>query len=75
MEKEILDKFESIVTNRDDFLNKWRINTGRKIIGCFPMYVPEELIHAADCLPVTLLGSNEQITKAAGNLPSYIPEY
>ena len=34
---------------------------GRKAIGCFPIYSPVELIHAAGMLPVGILGGGNQI--------------
>ena len=39
-----------------------------KIIGCLPMYFPEEIIHAAGALPVTLFGSDEPITLGDGHM-------
>ncbi len=39
-----------------------------KIIGCLPMYFPEEIIHAAGALPVTLFGSDDPITLGDGHL-------
>lgn len=43
--------------------SKSRLN--RKIIGCFPMFVPHELVHAAGMLPVDLLGASGEMTAAA----------
>src|SRR3989338_3320808 len=34
---------------------------GRKAIGCFPIYCPVELIHAAGMLPVGVIGGGNQI--------------
>ncbi len=39
--------------------------------GLYPMYVPEEIVHAAGILPVTLLGSNEPVTLANNYLQPY----
>ena len=35
---------------------------GTKVIGISPMYFPQELVHAANCLPVILQASKEPIT-------------
>jgi benzoyl-CoA reductase/2-hydroxyglutaryl-CoA dehydratase subunit BcrC/BadD/HgdB len=58
----LLNKFASIAENPYPRLAQWKKETGRKIIGCFPMRIPEEIIHAAGMLPVTLLGTDEAIT-------------
>ena len=34
---------------------------GRKVIGYMPIYVPRELIHAADMLPLGILGGGDQL--------------
>lgn len=56
-----LADFERVADNPRDWLKEWRSKTGRKVIGCFPLYVPEEIIHAADMLPVVLQGSDKPI--------------
>ncbi|MCL1809229.1 MAG: 2-hydroxyacyl-CoA dehydratase family protein [Clostridiales bacterium] len=38
--------------------------TGKKAVGCFPIYVPEEIIHAAGLLPVGLWGGNTEFKEA-----------
>jgi benzoyl-CoA reductase subunit C len=53
-------------------LKQWKKETGRKMIGCFPMYVPEEIIHAAGLLPVVLLGQEQPITLADNYVQPYI---
>ena len=42
----------------------WKEATGGKVIGCFPMHIPEEIISAAGMLPVTLLGNEKKISFA-----------
>lgn len=37
-------------------VSRWRALTGGKAIGCFPPCVPEEMLHAAGMLPVTVRG-------------------
>jgi len=34
---------------------------GRKVIGYMPIYVPRELIHAADMLPLGIVGGGDQL--------------
>jgi benzoyl-CoA reductase subunit C len=71
MEKE-LNKFVEIVENPYSYLAEWKKESGRKVIGCFPMHIPEEIIHAAGMLPVTLLGSDDPITLADQYVHPYI---
>lgn len=62
--KGILSEFNKICQNPYEQIAKWKSKTGRMVVGCFPLYIPEEIIHAAGCLPITLLGSREIITLA-----------
>jgi benzoyl-CoA reductase/2-hydroxyglutaryl-CoA dehydratase subunit BcrC/BadD/HgdB len=59
---------------RDDptgALRRWKALSGRKAIGCFPLYIPEEVLHAAGMLPVTLWG--DEFPKAPpANLPPFL---
>ncbi|MDY7031747.1 MAG: 2-hydroxyacyl-CoA dehydratase [Thermodesulfobacteriota bacterium] len=52
--------------NRHEYVRKWKKKTGRKVLGYFCTYVPEEILYAADILPVRILGSHEpsSITEA-----------
>jgi len=65
-----------LLANVTDFpyswLKQWKEETGRKVVGCFPMYVPEEIIHAAGLLPAVILGQEHQITLADNYLQPYI---
>ena len=41
--------------------------TGRKVIGYMPLYVPRELIHAANMLPLGILGGGDQLEVIHGD--------
>lgn len=71
MEK-ILQEFARTCENPYRRLSEWKATSGRPVIGCFPMYVPEEIVHAAGALPVTILGSEEPITAANDVVQSYV---
>jgi benzoyl-CoA reductase subunit C len=45
--------------NRAQYAKDWKQRTGRKIVGYFCTYAPEELMYAAGILPVRILGSHE----------------
>jgi len=55
----VFEQFKDCYENRHDYAKKWKERTGRKIIGYFCTYVPEEILYAADILPVRILGSHE----------------
>jgi len=38
-----------------------RADTGARAVGCFPVYTPQEIFAAANCLPVSLFGARGQI--------------
>jgi benzoyl-CoA reductase subunit C len=48
------------------YLRELRRHRSKKIIGCFPMYVPEELIHAAGLQPAVLLVDTRMALDVAG---------
>ena len=48
-----------LATERHSYAQEWKARAGRKVIGYFCTYVPEEIIYAAGILPVRVLGSHE----------------
>lgn len=44
---------------------------GKKVVGVFPVYAPEELVHAAGMFPVGCWGGQVPISKAAKLLPPF----
>ncbi len=52
------------LTEAPDFaaVSRWKEkNPGRKAVGCFPVYTPVELIHAAGMLPVGVMGAGNRL--------------
>ena len=45
--------------------------TGKKAVGCFPYYTPDEIIYAAGLLPVGLWGGQTEIKEADKYLQSF----
>ena len=64
----ILAEFKEICDHPFSRAVKWKADNAKKIIGVLPMYFPDEMIHAAGMLPVTLFGDDEPITLADGHL-------
>ncbi len=55
----MITQFREWEQNRHTYAKTWKENTGGKVIGYFCTYVPEEILYAADILPVRILGSHE----------------
>jgi len=70
MEK-VLSKIVEITSDPYTFVSKLKEQKQKKIIGCFPMYIPEEIIHASGMIPVVIWRSNESITWGHAHVPPY----
>lgn len=57
----MMEKFKEWYENRHDYAKQWKEKTGGKVLGYFCTYVPEEILYAADVLPVRILGSHEPL--------------
>lgn len=54
-----IERFRELVEGRHEYAREWKARTGRKVLGYFCTYVPEELVYAAGALPIRVLGSHE----------------
>jgi len=55
----MFEQFRDWYENRHEYAKEWKERNGGKVIGTFCTYVPEEILYAADILPVRILGSHE----------------
>ena len=55
----MIEKFGELVDKRHEYAKAWKEKTGGKVLGWFCTYVPEEILIAANVLPVRILGSHE----------------
>jgi len=55
----MIDTYKSWYENRHGYAKAWKEKTGGKVLGYFCTYVPEEILYAANVLPVRILGSHE----------------
>jgi len=55
----MFDTFAGWYNERHDYAKAWKQKSGGKVVGYFCTYVPEEILIAADILPVRILGSHE----------------
>lgn len=70
--KELLAHFHEISSNPAKQIAAFEERTGKKAVGIFPLYVPEEIVHAAGYLPVGLWGGNKlTISGARTFLPAF----
>jgi len=53
--KQLQEKYE----NRHEYARQWKKETGGKVLGYLCTYAPEEILYAANVLPVRILGSHE----------------
>lgn len=44
----ILARMQEVIDNPNEVIKKFKKDTGNKAIGCFPVYCPEEIIHAKE---------------------------
>jgi benzoyl-CoA reductase subunit C len=68
---DVIGELATLAQNPLQRARRWK-EAGKIVIGCFPMYVPEEIIHASGALPITLLGTNETVTSADRYMQPYL---
>lgn len=69
----MLAKFEEIIKNRHQVAQEWKAE-GKKVVGYFCIYTPEEVLYAAGLLPVRIMGINEPPSHADAHIqPFYCP--
>jgi benzoyl-CoA reductase subunit C len=55
----MIEMFKEWYENRHEYAKHWKEKNGGKVMGYFCTYVPEEILYAANVLPVRILGSHE----------------
>lgn len=66
-----IDEMKDVLNSPYEYARKWKHEGGKRVIGYFCSYTPEELLYAADALPLRLFGSVENITHADAHLQPY----
>jgi bzd-type benzoyl-CoA reductase N subunit len=67
----ILNEFNETAANPYRYGADYKGRTGKKVVGYFCSYTPEELIFAADALPFRIFGVHETIQRADSHLQAY----
>jgi len=69
--QKILSVMKDVVSNPGKAIKNYKQQTGKAVIGCFPVYCPEEIVHAAGMLPVAMWGGSTKVSKAFTVVPSF----
>lgn len=67
----ILARMQEVIDNPNEVIKKFKKETGNKAIGCFPVYCPEEIIHAAGMFPVGIWGGHTELDLAKQYFPAF----
>lgn len=67
----LLEQFNTIASNPKDRLDFYEAK-GKKMIGCLPVYCPEELVYAADMVPFGIWGSEIEVSQSKKYFPAFI---
>jgi len=67
----VLQSLLEVAANPAQEVTAWKQRTGGKVVGWLPIYVPEEIIHAAGALPVSLWGGRTEIVRADAHLQGF----
>jgi benzoyl-CoA reductase subunit C len=62
----MIEKFREWYESRHEYAEAWKKQTGGKVVGYFCTYVPEEILYAANILPVRIMGGHkpQSVTEA-----------
>lgn len=69
--REVLDVMDRAVKNPNEMIRKFKEETGGKAVGCFPIYCPEEIVHAGGMFPVGCWGGQTSISAASEYLQAF----
>lgn len=67
---DIILKLEDAANNPKRLLKEY-ISEGHKVIGCLPVYTPEELVHAAGMIPMGIWGGRVELDAAKQYFPAF----
>lgn len=65
-----IDELTYIAQNPGEMLKKYKAER-RSVIGCFPVYVPEELVYAGGAIPMGMWGAQTELSLAKQYLPAF----
>lgn len=63
--------FEDVVNSPGRKMSEY-FEKNKKIIGCFPLYIPEQIIYALDMIPFGMWGSEMEVKLSKNFFPAYV---
>ena len=69
--REELARIVEITSDPYGHVARLKEEKNKRIIGCFPMHIPEEIVHAADLIPVMIWRSDEPVTHGHTHITPY----
>lgn len=66
----LLKEFKNIADNQRGQIDKY-LAEGKKCVGVYPYYAPQEIIHAAGLVPIEIWGGQGPIDKAKEYFPTF----
>jgi len=66
-----LESFRNLLLTRHDVAKRWK-KQGKPVVGLTCTYTPEEIVYAANALPIRILGSLERTTLVDAYLPQNV---
>ena len=67
---ENLEKLKEAAENPGRQMDRY-LKAGKKVVGCFPPFVPEELVHACGMIPMGMWGGHVGLRHAKEYLPAF----
>lgn len=68
--QEIISKLEFVANNPKKQMEEYT-SSGKKVVGVLPVYTPEEIVHAADMVPMGIWGGNTEVNQAKQYFPAF----
>ncbi|CDZ75556.1 (R)-2-hydroxyglutaryl-CoA dehydratase subunit beta [Peptoniphilus sp. ING2-D1G] len=68
--RELVDKLNHIAENQREQIDKY-LAEGKKCVGVFPYYAPEEIIYAGGLVPIGVWGGQGPIDQAKNYFPTF----
>ena len=71
MYKDTIEKLTAAGLNPGKTIEETKKETGKDLVGVFPIRTPEEVVYAAGCVPIGMWGGHTEITLADKYLQSF----
>lgn len=65
------EEFTAVIDRRHQYAQEWKAKTGRKVVGYFCTYMPEEIAYAAGLLTVRVISGTEPPALVERYMPSW----